>query len=388
MIALPAMAALVLAASPTAAAGPAASPACTAAAAWPHWSRYVQAFASSDGRIIERTAHDRTTSEGQAYALFFSVVANDPALFGRIVHWTEDNLAQGDLTHRLPAWAWGQRRDGSWGIRDANSASDADLWMAYALLEAGRLWSEPRYDALGRSMLSNVAASEVAKVPVLGPTLLPGATGFTVDGGRGWRLNPSYVPPQLLRRAASAQGKGPWRAVLASSIRMIRESAPRGVAADWVHYAQHRGFGTDPVKGPVGSYDAIRVYLWLGMLPPGDPARRELEPALTGLLRILSERGALPEKIDVRSLKAEGQAPVGFYAALLPLAASRDPGSVARLDARVTAALKDGLYGSPPAYYDQNLVLFARGFAEGRFAFAADGRLEPAWEKACSAARR
>ncbi len=358
-----------------------------AAAPWPHWSRYVQAFVSGDGRVIDRTARDRTTSEGQAYALFFAVVANDPALFGRVIRWTEDNLAQGDLTHRLPAWAWGRRSDGSWGILDANSASDADLWLAYALLEAGRLWSERRYDALARSVLSNVAAREVASLPALGPTLLPGASGFTVEGGRAWRLNPSYVPPQVLRRASSAQPEGPWRKVLESSIRTVRESAPRGVVADWVLYTR-RGFSADPVKGRVGSYDAIRVYLWLGMVPRGDPARRDLDPATGGPLRLLAERGALPEEIDAGSLRGKGEAPVGFYAALLPLAASRDPASAARLETRLSAALKDGLYGSPPAYYDQNLILFARGFVEGRFGFAADGRLEPAWEKTCDTAHR
>ncbi len=360
---------------------------CTAAA-WPLWSRYVQAFVSGDGRVIDRTDHDRTTSEGQAYALFFSVVADDRTLFDRIVRWTEANLAGGDLAHQLPAWAWGQRRDGSWGILDANSASDADLWMAYALLEAGRLWSEPRYEALGRSVLANVAAREVVDVPGLGPTLVPGPAGFALDDGRAWRLNPSYAPPQVLRRAAAAQPDGPWKAVLASALRTIRATARRGVVPDWVVYAQRGGFGTDPEKGPAGSYDAIRVYLWLGMLPPDDPALRDIAGVAGALLRVLDERGALPEKIDAKSLKGEGQAPVGFYAALLPAATSRAPAAVPRLEGRLSAALKDGLYGGPPAYYDQNLVLFGRGFAEHRFEFAADGRLAPAWGDACSASRR
>ena len=376
---------VVLALASSAGPASAASPECAAASAWPHWSRYVQAFVSGDGRVIERTAQDRTTSEGQAYALFFSVVANDPALFGRILRWTEDNLAGSDLAHHLPAWLWGKRRDGSWGVVDANSAADADMWMAYALLEAGRLWSEPRYTALARSLLSSVAAREVANLPALGPTLLPGARGFAVEEGRAWLLNPSYVPPLLLYRVAAAQPEGPWREVLASSIRMVRESAPRGVVADWVLYRPNRGFAADPSKGRVGSYDAIRVYLWVGMLPASDPLRRTLDPPTAGMLRLLAQRGTLPEQVDVASLEGRGQAPVGFYAALLPLAASHDANAVSRLDARLKAALKDGLYGSPPTYYDQNLILFARGFAEGKFGFAADGRLEPSWERACGA---
>src|SRR5512140_2824396 len=115
-----------------------------AAVSWPTWTRYVQAFVADDGRVIDHGDHDRTTSEGQAYALFFALVANDRPLFERLLRWTGDNLADGRLAERLPAWSWGQRRDGSWGALDANSASDADLWTAYALLEGGRLWSEPR----------------------------------------------------------------------------------------------------------------------------------------------------------------------------------------------------------------------------------------------------
>jgi endoglucanase len=50
---------------------------------------------------------------------------------------------------------------------------------------------------------------------------------------------------------------------------------------------------------------------------------------------------------------------------------------------RVAAGEKNGLYGDPPTYYDQNLVLFARGFLDGRFWFDADGTLHTNWERQC-----
>ena len=89
---------------------------------WPLWNRYAETFISGDGRVIDRTAGDRTTSEGQAYALFFSLIANDRGLFQRLLTWTEQNLAQGDLARNLPAWHWGKRRNGSWGVIDAKLA--------------------------------------------------------------------------------------------------------------------------------------------------------------------------------------------------------------------------------------------------------------------------
>ena len=353
-------------------------------APWPHWARYVQAFISPDGRVIDRSAADRTTSEGQAYALFFALVAGDRPLFDRLLKWSQENLAKGDLAEHLPAWNWGKRRDGSWGVIDQNSASDADLWIGYALLEAGRLWSEPRYADLARQILSHVVAREISDLAGLGPMLLPGPAGFVLAGDRGVRLNPSYEPPQILRRFTSADVPGPWNAVLSSSIGTLRDTARFGLIADWVLYRPRRGFAVDPVHGTVGSYDAIRAYLWIGMLSEQDDAAAELTRTTGGLLRHFRESGKLPEHIDVLSGRAGGIAPIGFYAALMPLArAASDERSFKALDDRVAAAEKNGLYGDPPTYYDQNLILFARGFLDGRFRFDADGTLHTPWERQC-----
>ncbi len=340
---------------------------CEGSPGWPHWQRYLETFVSHDGRVIDQ---DRTTSEGQAYALFFALVANDRALFAHLLDWTADNLAHGDLAHRLPAWSWGQRRDGSWGTLDENSASDADLWLAYDLLEAGRLWSEPRYDALARRLLATIAAREVKDLDGLGPMLLPGAEGFTT--GREVRLNPSYQPPQLLKRFSAAHLPGPWSGILASAEKMLRTIGT--VAPDWVLYAPQRGFAPDAKTGATGSYDGIRVYLWYGM-EPGDSGPRTLPAKLD----------ALPERIDARTQQKSGTAPIGFYGALLPGA---DAPGRRLIEERLAAADRGGLYGEPPRYYDQNLILFGRGFVEGRFRFTPDGALAPAWEKQCLGSAR
>jgi endo-1,4-beta-D-glucanase Y len=341
---------------------------CEVRAPWPELQRYVDTFVSPDGRVLDQ---GHTTSEGQAYAMFFAVAANDRALFARLLRWTNDNLAHGTLGERLPAWSWGERRDHSFGVLDENSASDADLWMAYALLEGGRLWSEPNYTRTARQLLASVVSREVRDLPGLGPMLLPGPQGFVT--AHGFRLNPSYEPLQLLRRFASANVPGPWNGIAESSSRMLRTIG--SIAPDWVLYDPRRGFVPDREKGRAGSYDAIRVYLWQGMEP---------KPSGAPLLKLLP---SLPETIEAGTLRSRGSAPIGFYGALLP-AALFDPQARSQIVERLDAADRNGLYGDPPRYFDQNLILFGRGFAEGRFHFLADGALAPAWERQCFGSAR
>lgn len=338
---------------------------------WPAWEGFRQALVSEDGRVIDRSSPRLvTTSEGQAYGLFFALVANDRDSFARLLRWTENNLAAGDLDRHLPAWLWGRADDGRWGMLDRNNASDADLWLAYALLEAGRLWEMSAYSRQGQALLWRSAAQTVRKLPGLGLMLLPGDYGF--DDAEGWRLNPSYLPPQLFDRFAEFAPI--WAELAAGSRRLLLESAPRGLAPDWLQWLRDTGWAPDPEHGTEGDYDAIRVYLWVGMLAKDSPGRAELLNHFAPMARLTAERGLPPERIDTRSGAAEGQGPAGFSAALLPLLAQLSPPTL--------AAQRDRLERQPvaaEAYYDQVLSLFGQGWDARRYRFDKVGRLLPYW---------
>ena len=62
--------------------------------------------------------------------MFFALAANDRVAFDNILDWTQNNLAQGSLKERLPAWLWGKKENSKWEVLDSNSASDGDVWMA------------------------------------------------------------------------------------------------------------------------------------------------------------------------------------------------------------------------------------------------------------------
>jgi endoglucanase len=355
------------------------------------WTAFAARHIQPDGRVIDfNTPQQQSTSEGQSYGLFFALVHNERDMFARILAWTEANLAGGSLAKQLPAWQWGRKPDGGWGVLDPNAASDADLWIAYALMEAGRLWNDARYRTLGRNVLTLVVRDEVVSLPGRGRMLLPWPK--SVATAPLWRLNPSYMPLQLLRYFQQADPTGPWQEVTDNTLRMFGAVAPRGFAPDWCAWSQDaRAFVADPIKGTAGSYDAIRVYLWAGMLSDKDPARKMLLLNLRGPRRLLAERQPVPESVDTASGAVRGMGPVGFSGALLPyLKALGDTDALATQVARVPG----GGAGTSPApvatptptplpYYEQCLLIFGQAWLDGRYEFGRNGQLQPSWRTLC-----
>jgi endoglucanase len=344
---------------------------------WPLWNSYTERFMDKQVRVIDHDAGDRTTSEGQAYGMFFALVANDRARFDGLLHWTESNLAGGDLSAQLPAWWWGQGADKSWGVRDRNPAADADLWMAYTLLAAGKAWNEPRYTALGAALAKRIAAQEVAQITGFGPMVLPGPQGF--QHGSSYRLNASYVPLQILAGLAHEVPDGPWQQVQAKVPALLEGSAPHGFVTDWVEVREGGSFA----PSAIGSYDAIRVYLWAGMLDSETPQRAAVLKALAGMEHYLQTNPLPPEKVKQDGSIESPRGPAGFSAALIPfLAAMGEKNLENQQDSRLRSEfdIKTGMYGSPAKYYDQNLALFALGFTERRFWFNPQGALQLSWK--------
>jgi len=384
LLALLLLAGLPVQAAPSACAGP-----------WPLWTSFAERLVQADGRVLESSLKaNHSTSEGQAYALFFALVGNDRERFERIWRWSRENLAGNQPDKMLPGWLWGQGSDGQWQVQDRNSASDADLWFAYALLEADRVWKVPAYRADALALLGQVKAQEVADLPGLGPTLLPGPVGY-VQPDHLWRLNPSYVPLPLLRRLVAADPQGPWQGVLQSSLRLLREAASHGLAADWVGYrgtsASTGVFTRDATTGDLGSYDAIRVYLWAGMTDPRDPQVASLLAALQGMSRLTAPTGLPPEKVALGSGEGQGTGPFGFSAALVPyFLANGQPWLAELQERRARRELDAAAQGRrdrklPSIYYDNMLSLFGLGWSEQRYRFAANGQLKLSWESECSA---
>lgn len=350
---------------------------------WPAYNAFLASAVQPDGRVVDTsTPTQQSTSEGQSYAMFFALVANDPYTFRRALNWVRDNLANGQFdagNMRLPAWQWGRTPEGNFAVLDPNSAADADLWLAYDLLQAGRLWNVPAYTEQGRALAGKIAAAEVTQLGELGPILLPGPQGF--DNGGVVRLNPSYLPLPVMRGLARELPGAPWDALPNTAYQLIKHTAPSGFAPDWAAWRDGM-FVVDPVHGDVGSYDAIRTYLWAGLTSPADPLGKVWLHALSGMATLVQQSGVPPERVSsVNGAVSGGPTPLSYWGALAPyFRALGLQGAAAQARARL-AALSDP--GGGIVYYDRVLGLFGTGALEGRYHFDTAGRLVPAWSTTC-----
>lgn len=366
------------------------------AADWPLWQGYAERFVQQDGRMLGSSMNpEQSSSEGQSYGMFFALVANDRTRFEQMWQWSRNNLAGGDTRRNLPGWLWGANAKGDWAVLDPNSASDADLWMAYALLEADRLWQVPSYRTEALQLLDNVERTLVRNIPGVGRMLLPGPVGYE-HPEQLWRFNASYLPLPQLRYFARVRPNGPWNDIANSTIRMLadRDINPYGFVPDWAAYrgdGTGKGrFGSDPFSNDIGSYDAIRVYLWAGMTPSSDRLAEPLLASLDGMARATETLGTPPEKVHVLTRTFEGTGYYGFSAALVPLLQAKGLQAAARQQqAIVDQALRDYANPSSPAYrthqyYHLMLSLFSLGWSEKRYQFTPEGSLQLSWEHQCA----
>ena len=235
------------------------------------WRDYQKNFIAADGRVVRPGNRDDTVSEGQAYALLYAALLDDRQTFDRVRDWTRKNLSRKEkFGDHLLAWHW---REGA--VLDWNSASDANLDYALALLLAYRRWKEDALKDEALVVAHDVLAKETQKTAI-GELLLPGTWGAQEDGG--CIVNPSYFSPATFRMLHQATGDERWRklrevsyTLWAEAGRQMGEAPGIGLPPDWCELSPDGYISAAKGRSAGFGWEAMRV-----------PMRAGLDTLLTG----------------------------------------------------------------------------------------------------------
>ena len=236
------------------------------------WAAFRDRFMAPEGRIVDTGNQNISHTEGQGWAMLSAVRADDRAAFERLHAWTMGTLRRG----QDELFAWRFRPGASNPVDDPNNATDGDLFIAWAMLEAGERWGQRDHAAQGNAIARDILRILVRRAGPY-PVLLPGARGFErVDHTV---INPSYYAFPAIRALAQAVPDPAWLRVAADGVALLRGGrfGRWGLPPDWLAVRRADGLLTLPGDwAPRFSYDAVRVPLymaWVGL---------EDEPGMTG----------------------------------------------------------------------------------------------------------
>lgn len=229
------------------------------------WEGYKEAFIEADGRVHRPLHNGDTVSEGQAYALLMASMLDDRKTFDRVMEWTERHLSRKDsLGDHLLAWHWEREK----GVTDWNSASDADVDYALALILAHKKWGDGRYLEKAQRVVPAILRLETAVVNGQ-RYLLPGTWGYK-DGSH--IINPSYLSPGHFRVFARVIGDSRWLDVIGGSYHVIQATSRHfagkpgvGLVPDWVAIGPDGSFTAAEGFSARFGWDAIRVPWRVGL---------------------------------------------------------------------------------------------------------------------------
>ncbi|WJX99592.1 glycosyl hydrolase family 8 [Curtobacterium sp. 458] len=292
--------------------------------------RYVE-----DGRVVRKDQGGDTVSEGQAYGLLIAYAAGDRSTFDDVWRWTARHLLTDD---DLLAWRWTTKG----GVADEQSASDADLDAARALVLAGKAWDEPRYTAAGKRIASAILEHETVETDA-GRILLAGPWADQEP----YRYDASYASPAAYRILARATGDDRWneletgsRAVTASLLRAT------DLPSDWSQVHADGRVEPMPASADDGrvlyGYDAMR--LPLRYAEACTSADRKLAGSIAPTLRRTTQLAA---QLDLGGTAVTGDTNALAYAARA--AAEHAAGSTSA--ARADLERADRTAATTPTYY-------------------------------------
>ncbi|TDH59448.1 endoglucanase [Dankookia rubra] len=255
------------------------------------WAAFQARFVAPDGRVIDTGNGGISHSEGQGWAMLLAVRADDRRGFDRLHAWTRRTLQRPrDALH-----AWRFRPDAAMPVDDPNNATDGDLCIAWALLEAGQRWGNAGHLAAGAAIGRDLLRLLVRPAASFG-VLLPGIQGF--ERTDHLVVNLSYYVFPAFRLLAQAVPDAAWARLAADGLTLLRLArfGRWQLPPDWLQVARQDAALAPAAGWPARfSFDAVRVPLWLAW------AGLWREPALLQAHRFWTASAPPPAWVDLET---------------------------------------------------------------------------------------
>lgn len=221
---------------------------------------YKNVFMTKDGRIIDYDKNNITTSEAQSYIMMRSLIIDDKNTFDLSYKWTKNNLQRED---KLFAWLWGKNAKGEYKIIDNNSASDADVDIALALVLAYEKWGKYEYLMEAIPIIQSIWNKETKRIGNY-LVLMPGVIQTVSEE---IEINPSYFSPYAFRFFQKYDDEHDWDCIIDSSyyyLDAVMAKTQTHLPPNWFFIENGQIVLEDSEKSDF-SYDALRVFLRINL---------------------------------------------------------------------------------------------------------------------------
>jgi endo-1,4-beta-D-glucanase Y len=210
------------------------------------WDAYKAQFIQSDGRSIDPSTQNITTSEAQGYALLRSVWIDDKPTFDKVYQFTINNMKLPQ--DNLFGWHYGKLSNGTYGFLPNggnNSAADADSDIAYALILASRRWNDPSYQNNALPIIKDMWKYETATASGKRYVI----AGNWAQNQQKLIINVSYFAPYEWRAFASVDRQDNWNSLINPAYQLLSDSGNAsldkskgvGLPPDWLAIDRQTG---------------------------------------------------------------------------------------------------------------------------------------------------
>ncbi len=317
------------------------------------WQAYKNKFISNDGRIIDYFQDSISHSEGQGYGLLLSLMHDDQEAFDRVLKWSLENLQV--RRDALFAWAWGKRSNGSWMVINYNNASDGDILIAFALINAAKKWHHQPYMNLALTIIKDIRtllALHQADISLI----MPGYYGFQEKSGVV--LNTGYLILPAFSMFYGVDDTKFWTGIYNDSLKILKKArfSSFKLPSDWI-LIQNGNVSVYTPKSSSFGYEAIRIPLYMIW----DDNREGLE-FFSPYLQFVQKSGYLPNRVNlINGSISINEAPAGFYAVFGRCAEILGNNELSR---KLLKKASDKITQEPNDYFSHTLYLLSKGKLE------------------------